>query len=423
MNRLYLVYILLLLLVFAGCDGDESAKVVDLVPDDDLASDSLSGDSIPGDRLSGEVSDSSVSSSSSITDISSSSRISRSSSSFLRQTPLGSSKTIRGFAQKGTPVDTSVVKLVFLDETTLEPIGKAYYGKVEGDYGEYFVQVDSMESRFVQISVSGNYSSTVSLNKVTNDIALNAIVDIDSQDSANVNLFTHLEFGRIRELVSGHSLSFEEAKSQARMEMFNLLHYVVLDKDGEMREPRSPENWGFFSNTAEDCFLMVGTFILDMLPGELSDPIFSDLLEDFAKDGEFHNDSAMYQAAKHAFIYGLQMDPELHLPGYSIGTDINIWRRDYFDLLHTDSVTGEVAYHFFDPVPDLDSFLPVFWEKELGLGSCARSNMGEVKKTRYGDFYTCLGELSCVNRDMREGLCNSTVRWMPATALERDSFS
>ena len=231
MNRLYLVFLLSLLAVFAGCDSSQVDAPLDFSVEEDFSSSSLSS----SDALSSSVSSSSAVSSSSYGGI-------------------GKPKTIHGFAQKGPLVDQAQVKVVFLDESTLDSMGKAYYGKIEGDYGEYSVQIDSVESRYVQVTVSGKSSSKISVIAVANDIDLNAIADIGTVDSINLNLFTHLETGRVRELVRNQHLSFDEAKAQSRKEIVDMFHTSFTTKAGKPSDGSPPETWGFYTNEANDIF-------------------------------------------------------------------------------------------------------------------------------------------------------------------------
>ena len=378
MKRLYLVCILWLFLAFAGCGGDECAKVIDLT-DDEIAA--------------GDASSSSISSSSSI---------------FSGQSLLGSSKTIRGFAQKGTPVEPPSVRLVFLDELTLERKGKAYTGSLEGDFGEYSIQVDSIESRYVMVSVAGKCTSNVHVATAMDDIIMNVVADIGALDVINVNLFTHLETERVRELVRNRRLSFDDAKKQSLKEMLDMFHV-----NGDEREFGSPETWSFFGNGTGDLFLMAGSLLLYGMLGDFSAPLFESLLEDFALDGKWNNDSAMYQMAKSSFRNNLSWkDDHFFYPAFD-GSDIESWRRK-FDSTSTVFVNPSV-------VSDIDSMYTVFWENEFGLGACNWDNLGEIKKTRYDEAYICKSS-DCNSRNIRYNYCNSSVRWMEATKMESDIY-
>ena len=405
-----LFFLLLSFAFLSGCGGDDDGKIINLESDDVESVSSATPDECDDDCLASSSSDVSSSSDASSSSVSSSSKVSSSS-----YGGIGKSKIIHGFAQKGTPVDQAEVRVVFLDESTLDRVGKAYMGKFEGDFGEYSVQVDSVESKLVQISVAGETTmdkySEIRAVLATNDIIMNAIVDIGLQDTINVNLFTHLETERVRELVRNKHLPFDEAKRQSRKEILELFHVKFLDESGNEREARPPETWSFFGNTIDDIFLMAGSILLSWVSGSLSDPLFESLLEDFAMEGKWNNDSAMYRIAKGAFTNNLsRMSGDVIYPVGKRGTDIESWRRK-FDSTSSAFVSPSV-------VSDIDDVFTVFWEKEFGLGTCNQEHLNELKKTRYDEVYKCKSPDShCYT-----GYCNSTTRWMDATRMESDTY-
>ena len=414
MKHWNLFFVLLSFAFLSGCGGDDDGKIITLESDDVESVSSATPDECDDDCTASSSSDASSSS------VSSSSKVSSSS-----YGGIGKSKIIHGFAQKGTPVDQAEVRVVFLDESTLDRVGKAYMGKFEGDFGEYSVQVDSVESKIVQISVAGETTmdkySSIGAVLATNDIIMNAIVDIGLQDTINVNLFTHLETERVRELVRNQHLSFDEAKRRSRQEILELFHVKFLDESGNEREARPPETWSFFGNTIDDIFLMAGSILLSWVPGSLSDPLFESLLEDFALDGKWNNDSAMYRIAKSAFTNNLStMSGDVIYPSSKVGYDIELWRSK-FDSTSSAFVSPSV-------VSDIDAVFTVFWEKEFGLGTCNQENLNELKKTWYNEVYKCKSPDCRYPNAQEEGYigymyyCNSTTRWMEATKKESDTY-
>lgn len=401
MKRLYLISILSLLAAFFGCDSSHVDEPVDFSADGDLSSSSLSS------------SDASISSDDSCSSFPSSSEVSSSS-----YGGIGKSKTIHGFAQKGPLVDQAQVKVIFLDESTLDSMGKAYYGKIEGDYGEYSVQIDSVESRYVQVTVSGKSSSKISVIAVANDIDLNAIADIGAVDSINLNLFTHLETGRVRELVRNQHLSFDEAKVRSRKEIADMFHISFTTKGGKPSDGTPPETWGFYTNEADDIFLMAGSYLLGWIPEGLAGPVFKKLLEDFAKEGKCLNDSAVYQMAKSCFYNELDTMVNGGVIDRSMaGSDIDPWRkkRDSTEIYLSGVVEKKI-----------NSIFNVFWERELDLGDCSL-NYDEVKKTQYGDYFTCgfsgiMMSGEGVRIDVFDGYVGPRIRWMPARRKDRNTY-
>ncbi|WP_295068012.1 hypothetical protein [uncultured Fibrobacter sp.] len=328
----------------------------------------------------------------------------KSSSSFSSSSRNGSSRIIHGFAQKTPFVDSSVVQLTALDESTLELVGVSFSGMVDGGFSRYSVKVDSLESRFVQISVTGDvlgYNSLPSEKVCT----LYAIADLDSRDSVNVNLLTHLEFERVRKLVRDDKLPFAEAKKQAEKELFEIFHVPM--KDGEYIG--AAEDWSLFGDSLGDQVLMGLTVVFD----RYKDSTVSAFIDDFAKNGKSVDDSTIYRIAKIAFNSGVvTVSGDVYLP-----TELNRFRNS-FDRWKSVYGTGfdmtSIAYHGM--IPEFEKTVEDFWRGEFGLEECDEGNLGVVGKTRYEEYYTCAYDV------LVGSLSRSGYYWRVANALEANSY-
>jgi hypothetical protein len=328
----------------------------------------------------------------------------KSSSSFSSSNRSGSSRIIHGFAQKTPFVDSSVVQLTALDEVTLEPVGASFTGMVDGGFSRYSVKVDSLESRFVQISVTGDvlgYNSLPSEKVCT----LYAIADLDSRDSVNVNLLTHLEFERVRKLVRDDKLPFAEAKKQAEKELFEIFHVPM--KDGEYIGVA--EDWSLFGDSLGDQVLMGLTVVFD----RYKDSALKAFMDEFAKNGKLVDDSTIYRIAKNAFNSGVvTVSGDVYLL-----TELNRFRNS-FDRWKSVYGTGfdmtSIAYHGM--IPEFEKTVEDFWRGEFGLGECDEDLLGAVGKTRYDEYYTCAYDV------LVGSLSRSNYYWRVANALESNSY-
>ena len=328
----------------------------------------------------------------------------KSSSSFSSSSRNGSSRIIHGFAQKTPFVDSSVVQLTALDESTLELVGESFSGIVDGGFSRYSVKVDSLESRFVQISVTGDvlgYNSLPSEKVCT----LYAIADLDSRDSVNVNLLTHLEFKRVRKLVRDDKLTFTNAKKQAEKELFEMFHVSVKDSENL----GVAEDWSLFGDSLGDQVLMGLTVIFD----RYKDSALKAFMDEFAKNGKLVDDSTIYWIAKNAFNSGVvSVSGDVYLP-----TELNRFRNS-FDRWKSVYGTGfdmtSIAYHGM--IPEFEKTVEDFWRGEFGLEECDEGNLGAVGKTRYEEYYACAYDV------LVGSLSRSNYYWRIANALESNSY-
>ena len=313
-------------------------------------------------------------------------------------------RTIHGFAQRTPFVDGSVVQLTALDESTLEPIGETFTGIVDGGFSRYSVEVDSLKSRYVQISVTGDVLSYYNSMPEEKEYTLYAITDLDSRDSVNINMLTHLEFERVRKLVRDDKLSFAEAKKQAEKELFELFHALDNIDDAFVAE-----DWSLFGDSLGDQVLMGLTVVFN----GYKDSTVNAFRDDFAKNGKMVNDSVVYRLAKSAFNSGvvrisgdIYLSPDLN----RFRSSFNRWKSIYgtsFDM-------SSVAYHGM--IPEFEEVVENFWRSEFGLEKCDKEHLGTVGKTRYDEYYTCAYD------NMVGMMRSSDYFWRDANSLEANSY-
>lgn len=372
----YLGALFLVAVLLTACAGDNNGNVIGPDAQNEISSSSLSSGAEPGE-------------------------FSLDASSSSQKTAV---RTIHGFAQRTPFVDGSVVQLTALDESTLEPIGETFTGIVDGGFSRYSVEVDSLKSRYVQISVTGDVLSYYNSMPEEKEYTLYAITDLDSRDSVNINLLTHLEFDRVRKLVRDDKLSFAEAKKQAEKELFEIFH-ITMEKSNDAY---FAEDWSLFGDSLGDQALMGLTVIFNIYKATIY--AFSDF---FAKDGKIVNDTIIYKMAQTAFNSGvvrisgdIYLSPDLN----RFRSSFNRWKSIYgtsFDM-------NSVAYHGM--IPEFEEVVENFWRSEFGLEKCDKEHLGTVGKTRYDEYYTCA-------QDFLVGtVTNSEYYWRVANSLEANSY-
>lgn len=129
---------------------------------------------------------------------------------------------LSGLAEKGPFVKGSKVSIRELTDE-LVPTGKVFTTEIIDDLGRYETGNLELVSPYAEIVVEGNYFNEVTGEVSTVPITLGAIADLSRQNTANVNLLTHLEQGRVRHLVSGGA-SFAQAKKQAANEVIKAFY-------------------------------------------------------------------------------------------------------------------------------------------------------------------------------------------------------
>ncbi|MBQ2560388.1 MAG: hypothetical protein II565_07380 [Fibrobacter sp.] len=366
-----------------------------------------------GPNTQSEISSSSLSSAAESNGNSSSSVSSSSKDSKSGYGKIGKSMTVYGLAQNGPYADSSVVKLTALDESTLESTEQVFTGMVEGGFGGYSVKAESLKSNIARVSVTGKYLEAKSGRLSENELTLYALTDLNVHDSVNVNLFTTLEYERVRELVKNKKLSFADAKKQARNELLDAFHVAVKDENGEDVSFDDPESWSVYGirdieNRDEDKVLMGLTAIFSPFSGNFFESFVKDFAEDFAKDGKWDSDSTRKKIADVAYnlnVSVLHGDAIIPADIQSIRSTMTKWRSVYTTGFDLSSIAGGF-------LPDFESVIDGFWLAEYGLDKCDNKNLGKVAKTSFGKYFTC----------KNDDRTRTGIRWLSSSALESNTY-
>ena len=126
---------------------------------------------------------------------------------------------VAGLTQKGPFVKGSAVTVQGIDCKTMELTGERFDGVVKSDKGDFEVNNVNLSSTCAVFEVTGFYLNEISGQKTNGELTLRALTDLTDRKNVNINLLTHLEYERIKHLVTVKKLSFAEAKTQAEREV------------------------------------------------------------------------------------------------------------------------------------------------------------------------------------------------------------
>ena len=290
------------------------------------------------------------------------------------------SVAVSGFAQKG-PFASGTAVTVFGLDSALEMTKTKFTGKVSGDSGAFKVEKIVLPSQFALVQASGFYANEVTgKNTSGTKTTLNAIVDLSEGKNvkANVNLFTELEYARVKHLVLKENFNVPAAKKRATKELLA----VFGAKAGDDLTATSLS----LADTGAAGKALLAASIL--LQGDLSVSKFGLRLGEvgdlFASTGSLNSDT--------------------------LRADLADWASK------ADSVDGFASIRtnvknmkLVATVPDFESVIYAFWTGVYKLGACTDSLEETIKKNEnklsdnYGVGYAC-----------------TSKRWHKSTALDTD---
>ena len=277
-----------------------------------------------------------------------------------------SNKTISGVSQKGPFVKGALVTAYELDGSkSLLQTGRTFSGSISQDDGRFSLSNVTLKSSYVRLSANGYYRNEVTGNNSMAPITLNAVTDLSSRNTANVNLLTHLEYDRVTQLMGegDGTLKIKQAKKQAEKEIFDAFHFDVADFGYS-------EDLDVFGNTEADAALLAMSILLQ---GDRSESELTELLTELAtdlSDGKWDDVAKRAEIADWAF--------EMNLPGEIAGCRSNV-----------------ESWGLSTTVPNFEKYVHDFWLSEK-MGVCTMENDGKVanipSQKFEGSVMTCLQE-------------------------------
>lgn len=190
---------------------------------------------------------------------------------------------VSGSIEKGPFVQGSKVTLYEL-EANLSQTGKSFKTQTNSDLGAFtFDSPILLNSQFVELETSGYFYNEVKGELSTSQITLNALSNVANRNSVNVNLITHLEYGRVKKLVRD-GIDFSTAKKQAEKEL--LACFAITD------EISVPEGVSITDNNKNSAILLAISTVMLYNRNEAEFTEFiSKFSTDFADNGQIDNAS------------------------------------------------------------------------------------------------------------------------------------
>ena len=281
-------------------------------------------------------------------------------------------RKIAGVTQKGPFLTGSSVTIQELDGRTLAQTGKSFKAFVKSNQGDFAIKGVSLVSQYAMLEVEGYFRNEIAGKSSDGKIRLNALTDLRKRNHVNVNLLTHLESGRILNLVQKHGLSVDAARKQAEQELFTSF--------GFMNENAVPEDMDIFSEKNGGAMLLAVSVL--MLQDSSTEADFSERMSRaafaFAENGT-------WSGTDRAEIADWAVYSEV-----ANGSDLSVLQRVRKNL-----------ESWNESVPPFETYINLFWSNEYGLGVCSDENFHEVRPN--------INENSLFYLD--EFVCNSNHRW------------
>jgi hypothetical protein len=130
---------------------------------------------------------------------------------------------VSGVAQKGPFLNGASVTLSELGPS-LAPTGRNFQASILDDTGAFAVKNVELESSIATLRVDGFFFNEVRNESSTSQITLSSIVDLSDDQAVNVNLLSHLEKGRVEQLID-EGVPFSDAKKQAQQEVLRIFGF------------------------------------------------------------------------------------------------------------------------------------------------------------------------------------------------------
>ena len=134
-----------------------------------------------------------------------------------------------GYAQKGPFVIGSSVTISELN-ANLDQTGRNYFTIISDNSGSFEKKNIELISKYVALKADGYYFNEISGQTSAGQLTLNALVDIQSVNSANINVLTHLEKPRVEYLITQEGMSFTAAKKQAQSEVLAIFGFEAASE-------------------------------------------------------------------------------------------------------------------------------------------------------------------------------------------------
>ena len=295
--------------------------------------------------------------------------------------PTADSSLVSGTARAIGPFEIgSVVELreVLSDKDAAFILSDSVFkGLVTGKTGEYMIPKVTTYAKWGVVAVKGTYKDALTGEASEDTLELDALVDLTSSGSVQVDVFSLLVAARVETLVnSGAKIS--TAKIQAEKELV--------------------QTFGFDPNAIEDAVRLAGALLLrsDLDEAGFANAIGA-MVTDFAEDGTWDNDETRTALADFAFnIQNLKIKDE------KTG-EIVLKESDYRKNLEKFGIKDVAAF---------EALFTDFWVTSYGLGGCGAARQNVVVKNANESSDSSNAYFICDNE-----------KWNVATDFQRDTVN
>jgi predicted nucleic acid-binding Zn-ribbon protein len=227
---------------------------------------------------------------------------------------------INGSVFKGSFLRGSLLFLYELD-TNLNQTGRSFNTTIDDDYGNFDLKAQNLSGKLVRVVGDGFYWNEVLNENSSTRISLTGICKIDSNETVNVNVLTHLERARVEYLYNTNKVSFDSAKSQAVTEV---LRAFGFENTGIKRA----EKVGVVGVGDESKILLA---ISTLMQGYRTESEVTQIMNDFAN--EIRKDGKLDDVT-------IGNDLETHLYYVDTTTVLNNFKIKYRKLYNADTVNS-----------------------------------------------------------------------------------
>jgi len=270
---------------------------------------------------------------------------------------------VAGVSQKGPFVTGSAVTVQELDGITLKQTGKSFKGTIKSDKGDFAIKDINLQSQYAILEANGYYRDEISGKKSSGTVTLYALTDLSNRKTVNINLLTHLEYERVKYLVTEKKKSIAEAKEQAEKEI--LSSFAI---EGEFAES---EDLNIFKSGDGNAALLAVSVLMQ------SDVDVAGLTE---RMGEFSialaEGGSWDDADTKTAIADWACDTDLKGTLANVRKNIENWK-------------------YADSVPAFEKYVTNFWWDNYGLGVCNDKRKNETKRNvnklskLYDKYFVC----------------------------------
>jgi len=182
-----------------------------------------------------------------------------------------------GYAQKG-PFTTGSSIMISELKSNLDQTGKVYSTTISDNLGSFEQKNIELISQFMELKADGFYFNEIQGQISLAPMTLYALADIETVNSANVNVLTHLEKPRVEYLVKQERKSFAAAKKQAQKEVLAIFGF----------EP-SETSFEALDLTSDAKLLAVSCILQGYLSTGNMMELMGDISSDIKQDGKLDN--------------------------------------------------------------------------------------------------------------------------------------